>query len=53
MHPEAKLVAETCVRICEDNEATKCAEIIRAIFLQSVQPCVLLTPKVNYEDSSN
>ncbi len=53
MHPEAKLVAETCVRICEDNEALKCADIIRAIFLQPVQPCALLTPKVPYEDSPN
>lgn len=53
MHPEAKLVAEACVRICEDNEAMKCAEIIRVMFLQSVQPCVLLTPKVKNEDSPN
>jgi hypothetical protein len=53
MHPEAKLVAEACVRICEDNDARKCADIIRTIFLQTVQPCVLLTPKVKYEDSSN
>lgn len=53
MHPEAKLVAETCVRICEDNEAMQCADIIRKIFLETVQPCVLLNPKAKYEDSPN